>query len=132
MVASIKRLAARRSARSELEFKREMVHAREARELSQRALADLMGVDHSTISRLERLDSDLKLSLVREYLAYCEAAMDLTVVKRDVLAKEQRELTEKHNSRVTKFMVQYVDEGEGESPNTGWSAVPQYRTPSKR
>ena len=39
-----------------------------------------MGVDRSTVSRIERLDSDPRLSTLREYLAHCDAALDLTVV----------------------------------------------------
>ncbi|MEP9391187.1 helix-turn-helix transcriptional regulator [Gordonia sp. VNQ95] len=80
MILSVKRLAARRSARAEVQFKRELVEAREAAGLSQRRLAALMGVDHSTVSRMERLDSNPRLSDIRQYLTQCKAALDMRVV----------------------------------------------------
>lgn len=91
MIMSIKRLAARRSARAEMAFKRDLVAAREVAGLSQRELAVLMGVDHSTVSRMERLDSDPRLSALREYLTQCEAALQVEVVPRRELEAEHRE-----------------------------------------
>ncbi|WP_158249051.1 helix-turn-helix transcriptional regulator [Mycobacterium sp. ENV421] len=99
MPISIKRLAARRSARAEVAFKRDLVAAREVAGLSQRDLATLMGVDHSTVSRIERLDSDPKLSTLREYLTQCEAALDVQVVARRELEAEHRE---RHHRMVVK------------------------------
>ncbi|WP_143153992.1 helix-turn-helix domain-containing protein [Rhodococcus rhodnii] len=60
------RLAARLSA-NELDFKEDLRRAREDADLSQRAVAAKLGVAPSTISRLERLDSDLTLSQIRHY-----------------------------------------------------------------
>ena len=88
---TIKRLAARRSARSEVNFKRDLVAARESAGLSQRDLAALMGVDHSTVSRMERLDSDPKLSMLRQYLTQCEAALNVEVIARREVEAEHRE-----------------------------------------
>lgn len=99
MQISIKRLAARRSARAEIAFKQDLIAARENAGLSQRQLADLMGVDHSTVSRIERLDSDPKLSTLRQYLTQCEAALNLHVVARRELEAEERE---RHNKAVAK------------------------------
>ena len=92
MIASVKRLAARRSARAEVAFKRELVAAREAAGLSQRKLADLLGVDNSTISRMERLDSNPRLSDIRQYLTQCKAAFDLRVVPRVAIEAEHAQL----------------------------------------
>lgn len=80
MIASVKRLAARRSAKAEVEFKRELVEARHAAGLSQRDLAKLLGVDNSTVSRMERYDSDPRLSDIRKYLTQCKAALEIRVV----------------------------------------------------
>ncbi|MCV7230401.1 helix-turn-helix domain-containing protein [Mycolicibacterium komossense] len=101
MIMSIKRLAARRSARAEVAFKRDLVAAREIAGLSQRDLADLMGIDHSTVSRMERLDSDPRLSVLREYLTQCEAALDIQVVTRRELEVEHRE---RHHRTVIKAL----------------------------
>ncbi|QFP97009.1 helix-turn-helix DNA binding protein [Gordonia phage Suerte] len=75
-----KQIAARMSAAAEVAFKKQLVAAREAAGLSQRRLADLMGVDNSTISRMERLDSDPRLSDLRQYLTQCKAALSLNVI----------------------------------------------------
>ncbi|CAM3792671.1 helix-turn-helix transcriptional regulator [Mycobacterium frederiksbergense] len=99
MIMTIKRLAARRSARSEVNFKRDLVAARETAGLSQRELAELMGVDHSTVSRMERLDSDPKLSMLRQYLTQCEAALNVEVIARREVEKEHRE---RHHRMVSK------------------------------
>ncbi|KAA1428560.1 helix-turn-helix domain-containing protein [Mycolicibacter arupensis] len=99
MIMSIKRLAARRSARTEVVFKRDLVDARETAGLSQRDLANLMGVDHSTVSRIERLDSDPRLSTLREYLTQCEAALNIQVIARRELEAEHRE---RHHRTVVK------------------------------
>ncbi|MET9325615.1 helix-turn-helix domain-containing protein [Tsukamurella sp. NPDC003166] len=79
-MTSIKRTAARRSAREEFAFKREMTQARIDAGLNQSQLADRLGVHRSTISRIERLDSDPRLSDIRTYLAHCSAALSISVV----------------------------------------------------
>ncbi|MBM7278289.1 helix-turn-helix transcriptional regulator [Gordonia rubripertincta] len=81
-----KQVAAEISATAEVAFKKQLVAARKAAKLSQRRLADLMGVDHSTVSRMERLDSDPRLSDVRRYLTQCKAALSVEVVGADQVA----------------------------------------------
>lgn len=104
MIMTIKRLAARRSARSEVNFKRDLVAARDAVGLSQRDLAALMGVDHSTVSRMERLDSDPKLSMLRQYLTQCEAALNVEVIAR-------REVEAEHRERQRRMVVKAINIG---------------------
>lgn len=97
-----KQIAARMSAAAEVAFKKRLVAAREAAGLSQRRLADLMGVDNSTISRMERLDSDPRLSDLREYLTQCKAALAL-----DVISAEQVE---------SKWVDTHISESPGVAP----------------
>lgn len=97
---SVKRLAARRSARSEFAFKQDMVKAREDAKFSQAELARRIGVHRSTVSRMERLDSDPCLSELREYLAQCQAAIDLKVIGTcDLVAEDMRHV---HGDTVAK------------------------------
>lgn len=110
MQISIKRLAARRSARAEIAFKQDLIAARENAGLSQRQLADLMGVDHSTVSRIERLDSDPKLSTLRQYLTQCEAALNLHVVARRELEAEKRERHNKAVAKARSIMASYAED----------------------
>lgn len=91
MTMSLRRFAARRSSRAEMVFKREMVRARIAAGLSQAQVAERLGVNRSTIWRLERLDSDPRSSDVREYLATCEAAVESRVVTTGELRRERAE-----------------------------------------
>lgn len=123
MPMSIKRLAARRSARAEVAFKRDLVDARENAGLSQRQLADLLGVDHSTVSRIERLDSDPKLSALRRYLTQCEAALDIQVVVRRELESEQRELHRKAVAKARKIEAMYASQDGDEGEAATWLAA---------
>ena len=107
-----KQIAARMSAAAEVAFKKQLVAAREAAGLSQRRLADLMGVDNSTISRMERLDSDPRLSDLREYLTQCKAALAL-----DVISAEQVE-------------SKWVDTRISESPEVASAAPESVATPA--
>lgn len=75
-----KQVAAQQSAAAEIAFKQQLVAAREHAGLSQRRLADLLGVDNSTVSRMERVDSNPRLSDIREYLTQCGAALQISVV----------------------------------------------------
>ncbi|WP_414731727.1 helix-turn-helix transcriptional regulator [Williamsia sp.] len=85
---SIKRLAARVSARSEVSFKRQLVGARESAGLNQSELADLLGVNRSTVCRLERADSNPRLSEIRQYLTQCKAALRIEVISTDVVERQ--------------------------------------------
>ncbi|MEU3011076.1 helix-turn-helix domain-containing protein [Nocardia asteroides] len=63
----------------ELTFKRKLVESRKAAGLEQTDVAELIGVDKSTISRFERLDSNPTLAAIRNY-AYavgCLAKLDV-------------------------------------------------------
>ncbi|BBY54051.1 helix-turn-helix domain-containing protein [Mycobacterium koreense] len=80
MPDSTERRAARHSSRAEVAFKRELVASRENAGLSQRRLAELMGVDPAAVRRIERLDSDPNLSTLRQYLTHCWASMELRVI----------------------------------------------------
>lgn len=95
-----KQVAARISAAAEVAFKKRLVAAREAAGLSQRRLADLMGVDNSTISRMERLDSDPRLSDLRQYLTECKAALSIDVVS---AGRVEAEWVDAHISSLPKF-----------------------------
>lgn len=118
MLASLKRLAARRSARNEVAFKRDLAAAREAAGLSQARLAELMGVDRSTVSRIERLDSNPRLSHVREYLTQCEAALMVGVVPRCEIEAERQELLQYQVNKAARLRYQYSDDDavDGVSP----------------
>ncbi len=121
MNISIKRLAARRSARAEVAFKRELIEARENAGLSQRQLADLMGVDNSTVSRIERLDSDPKLSVLRQYLTQCEAALNIQVVSRREVADEHRERHVKAVAKARNIEARYAQHDGDEVEAQPWS-----------
>lgn len=79
--SSLKRAAAKHSAQSEIEFKRQMMAAREQAGYSMREMAELMGWDVEDINQFERLDSDPRLSEIREYLTRCGAALDIRVAE---------------------------------------------------
>lgn len=65
----------------EFNLKDKLVEARKAAELEQIDIAEMIGVDKSTISRFERLDSNPTLAMVRNY-AYAVGCL----VKHDVVA----------------------------------------------
>lgn len=74
-----KRQLARATARHELAMKRALVEAREAVPMSQAELARRMGVDRSTISRMEKLDSNPRLSELTEYAMHVDRIIAMTV-----------------------------------------------------
>lgn len=80
MLDSVARRAARLSARAQVAFTRDLAAARAAAGLSQAQLAALMGVDATTVAGMERLDSDPRLSQLRQYLTACGASLVLSVV----------------------------------------------------
>ncbi|MGV9676382.1 helix-turn-helix domain-containing protein [Nocardia sp. NPDC003482] len=52
---------------AEFQLKDDLVAARKAAGLDQKDVAEIMGVDKSTVSRFERLDSNPTLSMIRYY-----------------------------------------------------------------
>ncbi|MFC9876700.1 helix-turn-helix transcriptional regulator [Nocardia salmonicida] len=65
----------------EFQLKEKLVAARKAAELEQVDIAEALGVDKSTVSRFERLDSNPTLAMIRNY-AYAVGCL----VKHDVVA----------------------------------------------
>jgi DNA-binding XRE family transcriptional regulator len=74
---------ARILARSDADLMRDLVELRRARKLTQKALAERMGVTQATVAAFERYDSDPKLSTLRRYAHALEA-----LVKHIVLPDE--------------------------------------------
>ena len=68
-------------AEQEFKLKDMLVEARKAADLEQVDIAEMIGVDKSTISRFERLDSNPTLSMIRNY-AYAVGCL----VKHDVVS----------------------------------------------
>lgn len=74
-----KRGAASVSAESEVALKRSLVKAREKAGLTQSDLAARLGLDLADVREIERLDSDPRLSAVRQYLTQCAAYIEWRV-----------------------------------------------------
>lgn len=80
-MATEKTEAARLSAESEVAFKLALKRAREEARISRWQLADLLGYpSDALVSRIERLDSDPRLSDIRHYLTQCGRSMRIEVV----------------------------------------------------
>lgn len=80
MQESRTRRVARQSAQAQVAFTRNLAAVRDGAGLSQAQLAALMGVDATTVAGMERLDSDPRLSQLRQYLTACGASLLLAVV----------------------------------------------------
>lgn len=74
---------ARKLADAELDLKEALVRARIEAGLSQTDLAELMGVNRSTVSRMERLDSNPRLSDIRQYAFWVGAEIDYRISPSD-------------------------------------------------
>lgn len=68
-------------AREDRELKAELVAMRRAAGLTQQQLADRMGVSQQAIQKLERYDSDPKMSTVRRYANALEAIVEHRVTR---------------------------------------------------
>lgn len=64
----------------------ELVQARKAAKLSQRDVADLLGVKQSTIAAFERHDNDPKLSTIRRYAVAVGAAIQHRVITQQTVS----------------------------------------------
>ncbi|AZG43591.1 helix-turn-helix transcriptional regulator [Gordonia insulae] len=84
-----KRAIAKASVRNEFALKRALVDAREAAGLNQAQLANQMGVNRSTISRMERVDSNPRISELIEYAMHVGVILKMRVVQPDVVEPPQ-------------------------------------------
>jgi DNA-binding XRE family transcriptional regulator len=65
-------------------MRRALIDARNAAGMSQREVADLLGIKQSSIAAFERHDNDPKLSTIRRYALAVGAQIDHRVCTRDV------------------------------------------------
>ncbi|MDT3343872.1 helix-turn-helix transcriptional regulator [Microbacterium aquilitoris] len=78
--ANLVRARARLLARSDRNLKADLIKARTDLGLTQKQVADLMGVTRQAIQKLERYDSDPKMSTLRRYANAVGALVHHTVV----------------------------------------------------
>ncbi|MBD8101305.1 helix-turn-helix domain-containing protein [Plantibacter sp. CFBP 8775] len=74
--SSIHHQRSRLLAKNDFKYLRDLVSARRAAGLSQEDVAERMGVSQQAISKIERYDSDPKLSTLRRYAHAVEAVVE--------------------------------------------------------
>lgn len=96
---AIRRRRAKELAKNDYRLLRDLIRIREKRGLSQKQIADSLGISQQAVSKFEQLDADPRLSTIRQYAHAVGALVAHAVVM------DEGQLSEGQDWQVRSFVV---------------------------